>query len=303
MHEASMTGPPTPATVADACIVRMKGINKWYGSYHALRDIDLRVAPGERIVICGPSGSGKSTLVRTVNLLEAFQQGWMQVCGVEVGADAITRAARLALNRRVGMVFQQFNLFPHMTVLQNLTVGPVWGAGVSRQEALTRANHYLERVGLVDQAHKRPAQLSGGQQQRVAIARTLCTRPQVVLFDEPTASLDPEMVNEVLQTMESLAEEGMTMMIVTHEMGFARRVADRVIFMDQGQIIETAAPDDFFDRPRSPRLQSFLGQLLPHGAASRSTWNPVPATIPAPRHVTPNTQRQSDNPQSPGDTP
>ncbi|WP_275946423.1 amino acid ABC transporter ATP-binding protein [Variovorax sp. dw_954] len=245
-------------------MVRMDGINKWYGDYHALRDINLLVAPGERIVVCGPSGSGKSTLVRTVNLLEPFQQGRLHVCGVDVGADAITRAARLALNRRVGMVFQQFNLFPHMTALQNLTVGPVWGHGVSRREAHERAMHYLERVGLLAHAHKHPAQLSGGQQQRVAIARTLCTQPQVVLFDEPTASLDPEMVNEVLQTMEGLAGEGMTMMIVTHEMGFARRVADRVIFMDQGQIIETAAPDDFFDRPQSPRLKAFLGQVLPH---------------------------------------
>ncbi len=249
---------------AGAPIVRMEGINKWYGAFHALRDIDLQVARGERIVICGPSGSGKSTLVRTVNLLEPFQQGHLQVCGVEVGADEITRAARLAVNRRVGMVFQQFNLFPHMTALQNLTVGPVWGAGVGRREAHERAMHYLERVGLLDQAHKHPAQLSGGQQQRVAIARTLCTRPEVVLFDEPTASLDPEMVAEVLQTMESLAAEGMTMMIVTHEMGFARRVADRVIFMDQGQVIETAPPADFFERPSSPRLRSFLGQLLTH---------------------------------------
>jgi general L-amino acid transport system ATP-binding protein len=255
----------TPATSSNnATMVRMQGINKWYGSYHALRDIDLQVASGERIVICGPSGSGKSTLVRTVNLLEPFQQGHLHVCGVEVGANEITRAARLAVNRRVGMVFQQFNLFPHMTVLQNLMVGPVWGGGVSRTEAQELANHYLQRVGLMDQAHKHPAQLSGGQQQRVAIARALCTRPRLVLFDEPTASLDPEMVNEVLQTMESLASEGMTMMVVTHEMGFARRVADHVIFMDQGQIIETAPPDDFFDRPQSPRLQSFLGQLLPH---------------------------------------
>ncbi|HXE48300.1 MAG TPA: amino acid ABC transporter ATP-binding protein [Ramlibacter sp.] len=248
----------------NAPVVRMERINKWYGAFHALRDIDLQVAPGERIVICGPSGSGKSTLVRTVNLLEPFQQGRLQVCGVEVGADEITRAARLAVNRRVGMVFQQFNLFPHMTALQNLTVGPIWGSSVSRREAHERAIHYLERVGLMDQAHKHPAQLSGGQQQRVAIARTLCTKPQVVLFDEPTASLDPEMVSEVLQTMESLAGEGMTMMIVTHEMGFARRVADRVIFMDQGQIIETAPPGDFFERPQSPRLRSFLGQVLTH---------------------------------------
>ena len=249
---------------ANPTIARMQGINKWYGGFHALRDIDLQVASGERVVICGPSGSGKSTLVRTVNLLEPFQQGRLQVCGVDVGATEITRAARRAINRRVGMVFQQFNLFPHMTVLQNLTVGPVWGSGVARDEVHELATHYLERVGLIDQAHKYPAQLSGGQQQRVAIARALCTRPQLILFDEPTASLDPELVNEVLQTMESLAAEGMTMMVVTHEMGFARRVADRVIFMDQGQIIETAAPDDFFDRSQSPRLKTFLGQVLKH---------------------------------------
>jgi polar amino acid transport system ATP-binding protein len=245
-------------------VARMQGINKWYGTYHALRDIDLHVASGERVVICGPSGSGKSTLVRTVNLLEPFQQGRLQVCGVEVGADEITRAARLAVNRRVGMVFQQFNLFPHMTVLQNLTVGPIWGSGVARDEVQELAHRYLQRVGLTDHAHKYPAQLSGGQQQRVAIARALCTRPQLILFDEPTASLDPELVNEVLQTMEGLAAEGMTMMVVTHEMGFARRAADRVIFMDQGQIIETAPPDDFFERPQSPRLKSFLGQVLSH---------------------------------------
>jgi ABC-type polar amino acid transport system ATPase subunit len=259
-----MTNTSLPHPDPNAAVVQMEGINKWYGAYHALRDIDLQVAAGERIVICGPSGSGKSTLVRTVNLLEPFQQGRLRVCGVEVGADEITRAARLAVNRRVGMVFQQFNLFPHMTALQNLTVGPIWGGGVSRREAHERAIHYLERVGLMDQADKHPAQLSGGQQQRVAIARTLCTKPEVVLFDEPTASLDPEMVNEVLQTMESLAGEGMTMMIVTHEMGFARRVADRVIFMDQGQIIETAPPDEFFGKPQSPRLRSFLGQVLTH---------------------------------------
>jgi general L-amino acid transport system ATP-binding protein len=247
-----------------APMARLQSINKWYGGYHALRDIDLQVAPGERIVICGPSGSGKSTLVRTVNLLEPFQQGRLSVCGVDVAANEITRAARRAVNRRVGMVFQQFNLFPHLTVLGNLTVGPVFGSGVSRAEAHDLAMHYLARVGLVDQAHKHPAQLSGGQQQRVAIARALCTRPALVLFDEPTASLDPEMVNEVLQTMESLAAEGMTMMVVTHEMSFARRVADRVIFMDEGQIIEIAGPDDFFERPQSARLSSFLGQVLAH---------------------------------------
>jgi len=252
------------ASDANATIARMRGINKWYGSYHALRDIDLHVTSGERVVICGPSGSGKSTLVRIVNLLEPFQQGRLQVCGIDVGADQITRAARLEVNRRVGMVFQQFNLFPHMTVLQNLTVGPIWGSGVDRKEVHELAGRYLERVGLSEQAQKHPAQLSGGQQQRVAIARALCTRPQLILFDEPTASLDPEMVNEVLQTMESLAAEGMTMVVVTHEMAFARRVADRVIFMDQGQIIETASPDDFFDRPQSVRLKTFLGRVLTH---------------------------------------
>jgi general L-amino acid transport system ATP-binding protein len=256
--------PTVAAPDASATIARMQGINKWYGNYHALRDIDLSIAQGERVVICGPSGSGKSTLVRIVNLLEPFQQGRLHVCGVEVGADEITRAARRSVNRCVGMVFQQFNLFPHMSVLQNLTVGPIWGGGVARSEVHELATHYLQRVGLMDQAHKYPAQLSGGQQQRVAIARALCTRPRLILFDEPTASLDPEMVNEVLQTMETLASEGMTMIVVTHEMGFARRVADRVIFMDQGQIIETASPDDFFDRPQSPRLRSFLGQVLSH---------------------------------------
>ena len=258
-----MNAVPAAASAAEP-VIRMSGINKWYGAYHALRDIDLAVAPGERIVICGPSGSGKSTLVRTVNLLEAFQQGTLRVCGIDVTADAITRAARLAVNRRVGMVFQQFNLFPHMTALANCTVGPVWGAGVPRREAHERAMHYLQRVGLADLAQRYPAQLSGGQQQRVAIARALCTQPEVVLFDEPTASLDPEMVNEVLQTMESLAGEGMTMLIVTHEMGFARRVADRVVFMDQGQVIEIAGPAEFFDRPQSARLRSFLGQVLSH---------------------------------------
>jgi general L-amino acid transport system ATP-binding protein len=245
-------------------MIRMTGINKWYGDYHALRDVALDVRSGEKVVICGPSGSGKSTLVRTINLLEPFQQGRLRVCGIDIVPDEITRAARLAVNRRVGMVFQQFNLFPHLTVQQNLTVGPVWGLGVSRREADERAAHYLARVGLADFTARYPAELSGGQQQRVAIARALCTRPEVLLFDEPTASLDPEMVNEVLQTMETLAADGMTMVVVTHEMGFARRVADHVLFMDQGQVIERAGPDDFFDRPQSARLRAFLGQVLSH---------------------------------------
>jgi general L-amino acid transport system ATP-binding protein len=253
--------PPPDARVPMA---RLHAINKWYGAFHALRDVDMKVMSGERIVVCGPSGSGKSTLVRIINLLEPFQQGRLEVCGIDLAANEITRAARRAVNRDVAMVFQQFNLFPHMTVLQNLTVGPVYGGRVPRPEARERAEHYLARVGLADQARKHPAQLSGGQQQRVAIARALCTQPKLVLFDEPTASLDPEMVTEVLHTMEGLARDGMTMIVVTHEMGFARRVADRLIFMDQGQVIEAAAPDDFFDRPQSARLQAFLGRLLTH---------------------------------------
>ena len=258
-----MTERTTLTTSGDAA-VRMLGVNKWYGDHHVLRDVALDVRTGEKVVICGPSGSGKSTLVRTINLLEPFQQGRLRVCGIDIVPDEITRAARLAVNRRVGMVFQQFNLFPHLTVQHNLTVGPVWGLGVSRREADQRAAQYLERVGLADFAARYPAELSGGQQQRVAIARALCMQPQVLLFDEPTASLDPEMVNEVLQTMEKLAADGMTMVIVTHEMGFARRVADRVVFMDQSQLIERAGPDDFFDRPQSPRLRAFLGQVLSH---------------------------------------
>jgi len=259
-----MATKPSATVERSGAIAMMRRINKWYGAYHALRDIDLTVAPGERVVICGPSGSGKSTLVRTVNLLEPFQQGRLTVCGIDVGANEITRAARHAVNQRVGMVFQQFNLFPHMTALQNLTVGPLWGARGERKEVQELAHRYLERVGLTDQAHKYPAQLSGGQQQRVAIARALCTRPRLILFDEPTASLDPELVSEVLQTMESLAAEGMTMIVVTHEMGFARRVADRVVFMDQGQIVESAAPAEFFDRPQSTRLRTFLSRVLSH---------------------------------------
>jgi ABC-type polar amino acid transport system ATPase subunit len=258
-----MTEPSLPSA-ADEAVVQLRGVNKWYGDYHALRDVDLDVRAGEKVVVCGPSGSGKSTLVRTVNLLEPFQQGHLRVCGFDIAADGITRAMRLAINRRVGMVFQQFNLFPHLTVQQNLTVGPVWGLGVSRREADERAAHYLARVGLADFTRRYPGDLSGGQQQRVAIARALCMQPQVVLFDEPTASLDPEMVNEVLQTMERLAADGMTMVVVTHEMGFARRVSDQVMFMDQGQVIERAGPDEFFEHPRSQRLRAFLGQVLSH---------------------------------------
>jgi general L-amino acid transport system ATP-binding protein len=253
-----MTKGSTSTSGQDGAVARLAGLNKWYGQYHALRDIELQVSTGERIVICGPSGSGKSTLVRTVNLLEPFEQGHLDVCGVSVDADAITRAARRAVNRRVGMVFQQFNLFPHMTVLQNLTVGPVWGAGMTRKAALEVASHYLRRVGLTDHAHKHPAQLSGGQQQRVAIARTLCMRPRLVLFDEPTASLDPEMVNEVLQTMEGLARDGMTMIVVSHELRFAHSVASSILMMDEGQVIEEAPPDRFFSAPSQERTRRFL---------------------------------------------
>ena len=247
-----------------ASLINMHQINKWYGDFHVLRDIDLSIAPGEKFVICGPSGSGKSTLIRTMNLLEEFQEGWMEICSVKTSAGGITKRIRKEISRRIGMVFQQFNLFPHLSVIQNLTVGPIWGRGISRHEAVERAKGYLDRVQMIDYIDKYPNQLSGGQQQRVAIARSLCLHPEILLFDEPTAALDPELVNEVLQVIEMLAREGMTMVIVTHEMGFARNLADRMIFMDQGQIIEISSPDDFFDRPCSSRLKSFLGQILTH---------------------------------------
>jgi general L-amino acid transport system ATP-binding protein len=245
-------------------LVDMHKINKWYGNFHVLRDIDFSVIPNEKVVVCGPSGSGKSTLIRTINLLEEFQQGTMEVCGKQLSANNITKKIKREINHRIGMVFQQFNLFPHLTVLQNLTVGPVWGSGISRQEANHRAQKYLKHVHLEEYINKYPNELSGGQQQRVAIARSLCLHPDILLFDEPTAALDPELVNEVLQVIEKLAGEGMTMIIVTHEMGFARNIADRIVFMDQGQIIEEAQPDLFFDQPRSSRLKEFLGQILTH---------------------------------------
>jgi general L-amino acid transport system ATP-binding protein len=248
----------------EAPLINLRGVNKWYDAYHALRDIDLDVASGERVVICGPSGSGKSTLIRSMNLLEEFQEGRLEICGIDVAAGEITRRKRRQINSRVGMVFQQFNLFPHLTVLENLTIGQVWGYGAGRAKARERAEAFLERVNLADQRDKYPAQLSGGQQQRVAIARALCLHPQVILFDEPTASLDPEMVNEVLAVIEGLARDGMTMVIVTHEMGFARRVADRVVFMDLGQIVEIDLPEPFFTRPRSDRLKAFLDRILTH---------------------------------------
>jgi general L-amino acid transport system ATP-binding protein len=239
-------------------------INKWYGDFHALKDIDLSVAEGEKKVICGPSGSGKSTLIRSINLLEPFQEGEVDVCGVRVRAGEVTRRMSRDIHAQVGMVFQQFNLFPHLTVIDNLVVGPVWGRGEERQEVVARAIQILDRVHMGDFALKYPAELSGGQQQRVAIARALCLRPRAILFDEPTASLDPEMVNEVLEVMETLARDGMTMIIVTHEMGFARRIADEIVFMNDGHIVEVAKPDDFFAQPKSDRLKLFLSQILSH---------------------------------------
>jgi general L-amino acid transport system ATP-binding protein len=237
-------------------------VNKWYGPhFHALRDIDLSVAKGERIVVCGPSGSGKSTLIRCINGLERFQQGRLVVAGQALGDDP---RATDAVRRQVGMVFQQFNLFPHLTVLDNLTLALLWVHHLPKAEANSQAMQQLERVRIADQAHKYPLQLSGGQQQRVAIARALCLQPQIMLFDEPTSALDPEMIKEVLDVMVELAAQGMTMVCVTHEMGFARAVAHRVIFIDQGQIVEEAPPDVFFGSPRAARTQEFLSKVLGH---------------------------------------
>jgi len=234
-------------------------VNKWHGSLHVLRNVSLDVMPGERVVVCGPSGSGKSTLLRCMNQLDIHQSGRIVVDGIELRADA--KALDL-VRREVGMVFQSFNLFPHMTVLENCTLAPMWVRKVSRRQAEDLAMQYLVRVHVDEQAGKYPAQLSGGQQQRVAIARALCMTPKVMLFDEPTSALDPEMIKEVLDTIVDLAEAGMTLICATHEMGFARRVADRVIFMDHGEIIEQGTPADIFDRPRTERLQLFLKQIL-----------------------------------------
>jgi general L-amino acid transport system ATP-binding protein len=245
--------------MADA-IISMKEVNKWFGKFHVLRDISLDVGRGERIVICGPSGSGKSTLIRCINRLEEHQKGQIIVEGTEITNDIRDVEA---IRRDVGMVFQHFNLFPHLTVLENLTLGPIWVLKTPKAEAEARAMEYLERVRIAEQASKFPGQLSGGQQQRVAIARSLCMDPKVMLFDEPTSALDPEMVKEVLDVMVGLAEDtGMTMLVVTHEMGFARKVADRVIFMDRGEIIEQNTPDAFFDNPQNERTQLFLSQIL-----------------------------------------
>jgi|TARA_B110000196_G_C20940765_1_gene564489 general L-amino acid transport system ATP-binding protein len=247
--------------MSDDTIISFDKVNKWFGDFHVLRDIDVLVAKGERIVICGPSGSGKSTLIRCINRLEAHQKGTIIVDGIELIDDLKNIDS---IRSEVGMVFQSFNLFPHMTVKDNLVIGQYLVRRVPKSEAEEIAMTYLERVKISDQADKYPAQLSGGQQQRVAIARSLCMKPKIMLFDEVTSALDPEMVKEVLDVMVDLAQEGMTMLVVTHEMGFARTVADRVIFMDEGQIIEENTPDAFFDNPASERAQNFIGQVLHH---------------------------------------
>ena len=241
--------------------VRLTSVHKSYGDYEALKDIDLEVQSGEKVIICGPSGSGKSTLIRCINRLEAHSSGQIVVDGIELDGDTKHLAA---IRKDVGMVFQQFNLFPHMTVLENLVLAPMRVRGTSRASAEAVALALLERVRIPEQAHKYPAQLSGGQQQRVAIARALCMKPRILLFDEPTSALDPEMISEVLDVMVELAREGMTMICVTHEMGFARKVADTMVFMDQGRIVENAPALQFFDAPEHPRTQLFLDQILSH---------------------------------------
>ena len=245
----------------DRPLIEFASVNKWYGDFHVLRDINLRVAKGERIVICGPSGSGKSTLIRCINRLEEHQVGRLVVDGVELSDDV---KAIEAIRKQVGMVFQQFNLFPHLSVLDNLTLAPMWVGKVSKKDAEERAMAQLNRVRIAEQAHKYPLQLSGGQQQRVAIARALCLTPKIMLFDEPTSALDPEMINEVLDVMIELAGQGITMLCVTHEMGFAKSVADRVIFMDQGQIVEENTPHEFFNNPKTDRTKDFLSKILAH---------------------------------------
>jgi general L-amino acid transport system ATP-binding protein len=242
-------------------MIEMRGVDKWFGEFRVLKNIDLTVALGEKIVICGPSGSGKSTLVRLINNLETHQKGRIVVDGIELGEDM---KAIEAVRREVGMVFQQFNLFPHLSVLENLTLAPIWVRSMPKKDAEEFAMQLLDRVRITEQAAKFPAQLSGGQQQRVAIARALAMRPKVMLFDEPTSALDPEMIKEVLDVMVELAREGMTMLVVTHEMGFARTVADRVCFMDEGEIVEIAKPKEFFAAPKTDRAKLFLSQILGH---------------------------------------
>ena len=242
-------------------IIQIENMNKWYGQFHVLKNINLEVKQGEKIVICGPSGSGKSTMIRCINRLEEHQEGKIIVDGIELTHDVKDIEK---IRREVGMVFQQFNLFPHLTILDNLTLGPIWVRKMPRRDAVELATKYLERVKIPEQIHKYPNQLSGGQQQRVAIARSLCMNPRIMLFDEPTSALDPEMIKEVLDVMIKLADEGMTMLCVTHEMNFARTVADCVIFMDEGEIIERRPPEDFFNNPESDRTKKFLDQILSH---------------------------------------
>ncbi|WP_202970469.1 amino acid ABC transporter ATP-binding protein [Sulfurospirillum diekertiae] len=242
-------------------MIEIKNLNKWYGDFHVLKDINLTINKGEIIVVCGPSGSGKSTLIRCINYLEQFQEGSILVDGIELVNDV---KKIKAIREEVAMVFQHFNLFPHLTILDNLTLAPLWVRKMPRKEAEAMAMKYLERVGIANQAHKFPNQLSGGQQQRVAIARSLCKNPKIMLFDEPTSALDPEMVAEVLDVMIELAREDKTMVCVTHEMGFAKKVADRIIFMDAGQIVEENTPEEFFQNPESDRLKLFLEQILSH---------------------------------------
>jgi general L-amino acid transport system ATP-binding protein len=242
-------------------MIEMRGVSKWFGPFQALKEVDLTVAGGEKVVVCGPSGSGKSTLIRCVNALETHEAGRIVVDGVELTDDPKSVDA---IRREVGMVFQSFNLFPHLTVMENLTLAPIWVKRVPKKEAEETAMHFLARVRIPEQAGKYPSQLSGGQQQRVAIARALCMKPKLMLFDEPTSALDPEMIKEVLDVMVELAREGMTMIVVTHEMGFARTVADRVVFMDGGRIVEAAPPAEFFGAPKSERAKLFLSQILGH---------------------------------------
>ena len=255
-----MSDSPTETRVGEP-IIELRHVDKWFGEFHVLKDVNLAVKKGERVVVCGPSGSGKSTMIRCINRLEEHQRGQIIVAGIELNADVKNIEA---IRREVGMVFQQFNLFPHLTVLQNLTLAPIWVRKLPKKEAEEMARLYLERVRIPEQADKYPGQLSGGQQQRVAIARSLCMKPEIMLFDEPTSALDPEMIKEVLDVMIELARDGMTMVCITHEMGFARTVADTMVFMDRGEIVERGPPAEFFANPESDRTKLFLSQILSH---------------------------------------